>query len=155
IGHNKFLVYADGAGQAQAVLFGSTNWTATGLCTQTNNTMVVEDAKLAARYLDYWNQLAADTKNAARDQRKLQGRALRSWDATGKTVPMSGATSVASWFSPNTPKARGANTTTEKRPPDMAALADCIAAAKHAILFLVFYPGRPSIANWTADALKA
>jgi phosphatidylserine/phosphatidylglycerophosphate/cardiolipin synthase-like enzyme len=154
IGHNKFLVYVDGAGHAKAVLFGSTNWTATGLCTQTNNTMVVEDAKLAGRYLDYWKQLDADTKNAGGDPKKLQGTTLRTWDATGKTLPMSGATSVTSWFSPNTPKPRSSNTANEKRPPDMAALADCIAAAKHAILFLVFYPGTPSIANWTADAVK-
>src|SRR6202040_444437 len=31
IGHNKFLVYVDSKKKPQAVLFGSTNWTATGL----------------------------------------------------------------------------------------------------------------------------
>ena len=62
IGHNKFLVYVDDAGKPQAVLLGSTNWTPTGLCTQTNNTLIIDDPKLAARYLDYWKQLAADTK---------------------------------------------------------------------------------------------
>src|SRR5207249_1922681 len=51
IGHNKFLVYVDRKGDPQAVLLGSTNWTSTGLSTQTNNTIVVEDPKLAARYL--------------------------------------------------------------------------------------------------------
>jgi hypothetical protein len=36
IGHNKFVVYAKGA-KAKAVLCGSTNWTSTGLCAQSNN----------------------------------------------------------------------------------------------------------------------
>ena len=40
IGHNKFLVYCNAAGTAKAVLFGSTNWTPTGLCAQTNNTVM-------------------------------------------------------------------------------------------------------------------
>ena len=61
---------------------------------------------------------------------------------------------VESWFSPNTPKARGKSSASEKRPPDMAAVVDRINGAKHAILFLAFYPGSPSIANWIADALK-
>ncbi len=34
IGHNKFVVYVDKSGKAQAVLTGSTNWTPTGLCAQ-------------------------------------------------------------------------------------------------------------------------
>jgi hypothetical protein len=71
IGHNKFLVYVDKGGTARAVLFGSTNWTPTGLCAQTNNTVVVEDAKLADRCLEYWKKLAADT-NAAKVAKELQ-----------------------------------------------------------------------------------
>ena len=49
IGHIKFFVYVD-KGKVQSVLFGSTNWTPAGLCTQTNNTVVVDDPKLADRY---------------------------------------------------------------------------------------------------------
>lgn len=153
IGHNKFLVYVDKNGDAQAVLFGSTNWTPTGLCTQTNNTLIVEDPKLAKRYLDYWKQLAADTKAAKQDAKNLQAATLRTWDAAGKDFNLPGE-KVESWFSPNTPKARGKNTATEKHPPDMAALVDRINHAQHAILFLAFYPGAPSIANWAADALR-
>ena len=37
----------------------------------------------------------------------------------------------------------------------MAKVVECINKAQHAILFLVFYPGTPSIANWTAEALRA
>jgi len=54
IGHNKFVVYVDASGKPAAVLFGSTNWTSTGLCAQTNNTIVCDDAQIARRYHDYW-----------------------------------------------------------------------------------------------------
>ena len=153
IGHNKFLVYVNSAGKPKAVLLGSTNWTSTGLCAQTNNTLVVEDDDLAARYLAYWNKLAADTKAANGTPRALQGKALRTWDASGKTMNVDGAT-MESWFSPNTPKARGKNKANEKRPPDMEEVAKRIGDAQHAVLFLAFYPGSPSIANWAALALK-
>lgn len=153
IGHNKFLVYVDKNGKAQAVLFGSTNWTPTGLCAQTNNTLVIDDPNLAERYLSYWKQLAADTKAAKGVSKSLQGPKLRTWDTTGKKFAV-GADSIESWFSPNTPKARTSNKTNEKRPPDMEAIVERINGAKHAILFLAFYPGSPSIANWTALALR-
>jgi phosphatidylserine/phosphatidylglycerophosphate/cardiolipin synthase-like enzyme len=153
IGHNKFLVYINGSGGAEAVLFGSTNWTPTGLCTQTNNTLIVEDPKLAKRYLDYWKKLAADTKAAKNGSKDLQAAPLRAWDAAGKDFSLADAM-VESWFSPNTPKPRGKNTAGEKHPPDMAALVDRMDGAKHAILFLAFYPGTPSIVNWAADALR-
>ena len=55
--HNKFLVCCDSAGKPQRVLSGSTNWTMTGLCTQANNGIIVNDAKLAQYFLDEWNLL--------------------------------------------------------------------------------------------------
>jgi phosphatidylserine/phosphatidylglycerophosphate/cardiolipin synthase-like enzyme len=152
IGHNKFLVYANKNGDPQAVLFGSTNWTPTGLCAQTNNTLIIEDPKLASRYLDYWKQLVADTKAAKAVAKALQGAKIRTWDAKTKSFKM-GGDSIESWFSPNTPKARTKNKN-EKRPLDMEALVQRINSAKHAILFLAFYPGAPCIANWAAQALR-
>ena len=152
IGHNKFLVYVDAQKRPKAVLLGSTNWTSTGLCAQTNNTLVIDDAGLAARYLANWKNLAADTKAAKGVARALQGAALRSWGAKGKDLQVDGAT-VGSWFSPNTPKARS-KSANEKRPPDMEAVAERIGKAKHAVLFLAFYPGSPSVANWAALALR-
>jgi len=42
IGHNKFGILVDRATQKpKAVLAGSTNWTFTGLCTQTNNVIIM------------------------------------------------------------------------------------------------------------------
>jgi phosphatidylserine/phosphatidylglycerophosphate/cardiolipin synthase-like enzyme len=155
IGHNKFLVHVDAQGKARAVLLGSTNWTSTGLCTQTNNTLIIEDVALASRYLDYWNQLKKDTDAAKGVSNALQGAVLRAWDAKGRSISsIAGAKELSSWFSPNTPKARSSNKSNEATPPDMKTLIDHINGAQHAILFLAFYPGTPSVAKWTAQALK-
>ena len=154
IGHNKFAVQVK-KGKPVAVLFGSTNWTSTGLCTQTNNTIIWRDAALAKRYFDYWKQLAQDTEAAGADPKALQGAALRSWDAKSKTLKVEGDAKVTSWFSPNTPAKRKSNTAKETRPPDMDELANLMLGAKQAILFLAFYPGSPSLANWAAQAQKA
>ena len=59
IPHNKFMVLSEN-GAPVAVLSGSTNWTSTGLCTQTNNALVIESADLGRRYLEFWNALQAD-----------------------------------------------------------------------------------------------
>ena len=154
IGHNKFLVYVDKNNKPQAVLLGSTNWTPTGLCTQTNNTMIIEDSKLARRYLNYWRKLAADTKDAMGVSKALQGATLRAWDASGEGFMLAGGELLRSWSSPNTPKARTSGAKNEARPVDMAEVVKLIDGAKHAILFLAFYPGTPSIANWVGAALR-
>jgi len=153
IGHNKFLVYEDSTGAAQAVLFGSTNWTPTGLCTQTNNTMIVEDRGLAERYRTYWRELKDDTIAAAGKKTALQGKVFRDLNSHGQTLTVDGI-SLQSWYSPNTPNSRASNPSGETRPADMAKVVEAINSAKQAILFLAFYPGSPSIANWTADAVK-
>src|SRR5262245_13841411 len=154
IGHNKFAVYEDGQGRARAVLFGATNWTSTGLCAQTNNTLVIEDAKLAGRYRDYWKQLAADTKTAGGEAKSLQGRALRAWDRAGGHITLADGSTADSWFSPNTVGSRQSGAKNQAQPVDMAELIKRVNAAKHSILFLAFLPGTPSIANWAGAAQK-
>ena len=155
IGHNKLVVYVDKTGHPRAVLFGSTNWTPTGLCAQTNNTVVLDNAKVAQRYLDYWKQLKADTQQAKTDPKALQGATLRTWDGGSKDISLGADGTLTSWFSPNTPKLRSSSTKNEKRPPDMADVVKAIEGAKRAVLFLVFYPGSPNVAQWAADAQRA
>jgi hypothetical protein len=41
--HNKFVVLCDSSGTPERVLTGSTNWTMTGLCTQANNSLILDD----------------------------------------------------------------------------------------------------------------
>ena len=57
--HNKFVVACDSAGKPQRVLSGSTNWTMTGLCTQANNGIIVDDPNLGAFFINQWNLLKA------------------------------------------------------------------------------------------------
>ena len=143
IGHNKFVVYVGKNGKAAAVLFGSTNWTSTGLCAQTNNTIVSDDPKLAKRYLDYWHQLASDTGSAGDDPKALQGKALRTWDGKSKKLRFDTESTLTSWFSPNTPKLRSSNTKNETRPPDMDEVAALIAGARQRCCSSPFIPAAP------------
>ncbi|RUW64860.1 phospholipase D-like domain-containing protein, partial [Mesorhizobium sp. M1E.F.Ca.ET.063.01.1.1] len=54
IGHNKFAVYRDAHGKPQAVMTGSTNWTSTGICGQSNNAFVRDDPAMADVFNAYW-----------------------------------------------------------------------------------------------------
>jgi hypothetical protein len=137
IGHNKFVVYVDSAGKARTVLTGSTNWTATGLCAQSNNVIVIDDRRIAERYLEYWNLLLEDNAE--------QAAPLRTADAV---VPpnidlKTDAGTLRVWFSPNT-KARQ-KPKDPPTPPDMDDVFERIRGAKDGVLFLVFNPGLPSI----------
>jgi len=163
--HNKFLIYVDARGKPQAVLTGSTNWTATGLCAQTNNALVIVDPNVAQRYLDYWNVLKADQVAHAKNPKVFQGPAMRAFDGKLKPafqldtkVPKGNPTtpsSLTSYFSPNTPRQRSKTKGTEVEPIDMKDLESRVNAAKHAVLFLAFIPGTPSITKFAAEAQRA
>jgi phosphatidylserine/phosphatidylglycerophosphate/cardiolipin synthase-like enzyme len=161
--HNKFLVYVDDKSKAQAVLTGSTNWTDTGLCAQTNNAIVIDDAAVAARYLNFWNALKADTQGVEAGKSPFQSPALRAFNSTGKNFSLDqkagkGETAtpstLTSYFSPNTPKARSKTKNGEAMPIDMKDLSSRIDQAKNAVLFLAFIPGTPSITDFAAAAQK-
>src|SRR5262249_41085853 len=57
LGHNKFLVICDRQKKPRWVWTGSQNWTKTGLCTQANNSLLIDDAGLAAQYRKQWDLL--------------------------------------------------------------------------------------------------
>jgi phosphatidylserine/phosphatidylglycerophosphate/cardiolipin synthase-like enzyme len=145
IAHNKFCVYVDGSGKPSAVLTGSTNWTSTGVCTQSNNAVVVESPDLAAAYFDYWNRLKADGS--------AQGQPLRQADMTSHAVTIDGSP-VTVWYSPNT-RQTSKPARNPQMPPDMKDVFAAMAQAKQAILFLVFQPGSPSIVEYAAACENA
>ncbi|HXP89699.1 MAG TPA: phospholipase D-like domain-containing protein [Fibrobacteria bacterium] len=153
IGHNKFCVQVDAQGHPRAVLLGSTNWTDTGICAQSNNALVAESSDLAAAYMDYWNRLKADTS----DGKGAQGPELRAWDASpgAKDLAVDQGTATV-WFSPNTPHARHSPPQPdEPTPPDLAEVFGLMEQARQAILFLEFEPGTPSVIDTAARIAKA
>lgn len=151
IGHNKFVVFVGRDNRPQSVLLGSTNWTDTALCAQSNNALIVELPTLAEAYLAYWKRLKGDEK---------QGPELREPDASpGAETKIDGADATV-WFSPNTPKQRsrpkkGQKKKTEATPPDLTEVFKLMNDAKQSILFLVFQPGMPSIVQQAAEIGKA
>ncbi len=139
IGHNKFAVYLDKGGTPRTVLTGSTNWTANGLCAQSNNAIVIDDTAVAQQYSDYWDLLLQDESEQAAPLRSANAKA-----SPPVKLKRSGG-KVQVWFSPNTKnKTKPKNPTT---PPDLKEVFERIHAAKDGVLFLVFSPGLPSIVS--------
>jgi phosphatidylserine/phosphatidylglycerophosphate/cardiolipin synthase-like enzyme len=157
IPHNKFLILSE-KNAPVAVLSGSTNWTATGLCTQTNNALVVESDDVAQRYFTYWNALKSDVDAAGGDQKKLQSPTLRNFDHTNndnsinKPIDLGDGITVEVMFSPNT---KGLlKSPPKEKPNDMMRIFELIGSAKQAVLFLAFDPGNNSILDAAGAALK-
>ena len=167
IGHNKFAVYVEG-GVAKSALAGSTNWTETGLCTQSNNVIIIEDEQVAAHYLDYWKRLLTDPQPAGQEvtttykgqqfagfakSNGVQGAALRAANATPAAADtLAGGGTVEVLFSPNT-KAKTKNKTSPT-PVDLSRVYSLMEHANHAILFLAFLPGYNGVQNIIGEAAK-
>jgi phosphatidylserine/phosphatidylglycerophosphate/cardiolipin synthase-like enzyme len=164
IGHNKFVVYVN-HNVAKAVLCGSTNWTATGLCAQSNNSIIIESPELADDYFKYWNRLKSDTENADGRAKELQNAAFRNshknendahklTDEAGKSIG-----DVHVWFSPNTaqksvPRSNKTGSP-PPQPPDLGEVFELIENAKQGVLFLAFIPGKPSIVSKLKEVYDA
>jgi phosphatidylserine/phosphatidylglycerophosphate/cardiolipin synthase-like enzyme len=143
IGHNKFVVLVDEHQHPKAVWTGSTNWTDTGLCAQSNNGLLIESPELAGLYLDYWNRLKADEAQQSAAFRKANDQAH---DVKGAK----GGSDVTAWFSPNT--TQKTKSKDAAAPGDLNEVFEAMAGAKEAILFLVFQPGSPSVVDQAAEA---
>jgi phosphatidylserine/phosphatidylglycerophosphate/cardiolipin synthase-like enzyme len=116
--HNKFVVEADTTGaHASRVLTGSTNWTTTGLCTQLNNVLIVDDATIADRFRTQWDRLVA----------------------AGDNMP---ATLVAQNTVPTQHNGMQLFFAATKGQAEFKPVLDLIAGAKQGILFLMFMPGQ-------------
>ena len=168
IGHNKFAVYVKG-GKPTAVMTGSTNWTETGLCTQSNNTIIVEDGDIAADYFAYWSRLRADklpprqavtvTKGGkkikgAKANSSKQGAPIRTANQKKPVEhPFGPAAKAKVWFSPTTDKP-AVPKTKPARPVDLKEVYDRMDSADKAILFLTFLPGRSGVNNIIGEAAQ-
>jgi phosphatidylserine/phosphatidylglycerophosphate/cardiolipin synthase-like enzyme len=128
--HNKFVVESDLSGNnASRVLTGSTNWTTSGLCTQLNNVLIVEDPDIAGRYLDQWAKLVA-----AGNDMPASLKAENSKPTTHNEVSL--------YFA-------ATNSEAEFKP-----VLDLIAAAKEGALFLMFMPGQSPLLEALLDRVK-
>ena len=119
LGHNKFLVILDRS-KPRWVWTGSQNWTKTGLCTQANNSVLIDDPKLAQQYRAQWERL----KNA-HDESPAN---LKSDNSKGRNLAV-GRTKERLWFTPTIDRV------------DLDEAKEVILAAKQAILFLMFNLG--------------
>ncbi|MBR0753249.1 hypothetical protein JQ604_13750 [Bradyrhizobium jicamae] len=166
IGHNKLAVYVKGD-KPVAVMTGSTNWTETGLCAQSNNCIIIEDDAVAADYFAYWNALKDDkqaprkpltvtvkgkkVKGAAPNSNK-QGAEIRAENQKArKEHKLSAGSTAQVWFSPNT-KQPTVPKKSPARPADLKEVYDRMDAARKAIMFLVFMPGRSGVNNIVGEA---
>lgn len=119
LGHNKFLVILDGK-RPRWVWTGSQNWTQTGLCTQANNSLLIDDFKLAAEYRKQWDRLK-DAGDASPPE-------LKEENSKGRNVAI-GKVKTRLWFTPTIEQV------------DLKEARKLIGGAKKAILFLMFNPG--------------
>jgi len=129
LGHNKFVVLSDSGGP-QAVWTGSINWSTTGLCTQVNNGLLVEDTKVAALYLQQWKRLR-DASPPKLDPANFPPALVNANDKSHSFKV--GEANVTVWFT----------RTSDGR--DMEALKEVINGATNAILFLMFTPGKQGL----------
>jgi phosphatidylserine/phosphatidylglycerophosphate/cardiolipin synthase-like enzyme len=129
LGHNKFVVLSNGSGPA-AVWTGSTNWSTTGLCTQVNNGLLIEDGRVAKIFRKQWDRLR-DASPPKLDPANFP-KALIAANDEPTDLSVGGA-KVTVWF------------TRTSDGSDMEALRELIKSAKSAILFLMFTPGKQGL----------
>jgi phosphatidylserine/phosphatidylglycerophosphate/cardiolipin synthase-like enzyme len=127
LGHNKFLVRTDKKGKPLSVWTGSTNWAPTGLCTQVNNGILIENPDVAAVYLKQWHAL--------REAKSAFPKPFIAANSQPKPIGKDKAGNVRSivWF------------TRTSKGVDLAALEAEVRRAKEGILFLMFMPGAKGV----------
>jgi len=127
LGHNKFLLICDSKKKPRWVWTGSQNWTKTGLCTQANNSVLIDDPKLAAEYRKQWDLLkSADDETP---------KSLKTSNSKSRSNKL-GKSGLTLWFTPTVGQV------------DLKEARKLIVGAKQAILFLMFNPGpRDSLLN--------
>ncbi len=118
--HNKVVVVCDSDGKPLRVLTGSTNWTSSGLCTQANNGLIIDDPAVAQDYFDAWNRIQAAANGFP--------PSLIAANSTAKTFQVDGCR-VTPWHVPTS------------HAQDLEYARKLIHSAKEGILFLFFNPG--------------
>jgi PLD-like domain len=121
--HTNFMVVCDGDGKPKTVWTGSLNWTSAALYGRDSNALVIDDAAIAARYLDQWQRLSADP--SAPD--------IMAANAKPADFTLADGSRARLWFAP------------VRNGADLAELRGHLAAARYGILFAMGPRGRKSI----------
>jgi len=121
LAHNKFCVFVDPSGRAEKVWTGSQNWTSTGLCTQTNNSLMIHDVEIATAYRDQWDRLVSAGNVFAPP-------ALLDANDTPQHFDVDGGNATV-WFTPT------------RNLADLEFARQFVENAQSGILFLMFNPG--------------
>lgn len=135
--HNKFVVWLNADSKPMAVLTGSTNWTPTGLCAQSNCAFLIECAEIAQLFADYWHRMLKDG-TAQSEEFRLANAAF------APALVQADGSKVTVCFSPNT-KERVKPPHQAPTPPDMQLMFDHMDATGEMFLFHLFMPGFPSV----------
>jgi len=139
--HNKFVVVCRD-GQPESVLTGSTNWTVTGLCAQSNNALLIRDQAVAQSFLSYWQRLKAAGNEPGRTIAPTNQAGAFDGPTPGSVgAPGRGAVGLRAWFTALPAPGTGSGSLTVDDLIDLGEAAKLIRSAQHGLLFLVFQPG--------------
>jgi len=128
LGHNKFaVVYNKKTKKARKVWTGSMNWSSSGMCTQVNNAVLIEDENIAQSYFDHWHQLADAGNDFTAEL--ITGNATFDQAQEGQNPQV--------WFTP----VRKHSTKNTTNGIDLLALSDAVKQAKEMVLYVMFQPG--------------
>ncbi len=126
LGHNKFLlIYDEQNKKAVKVHTGSTNWTSTGLCTQFNNAILINNGAVAELYYQQWNLLA----NSGSD---FPPALVQSNAASPKTDG-----NIDVWFT----RVRNSSSHETDMGSDLNTLVQTVQSAKESVFYVMFEPG--------------
>jgi hypothetical protein len=132
LGHNKFgVVVRTSDARALRAWTGSTNWAATGLCTQLNNGILIENEAVAQLYLEQWNRLAAAQNGFPPALVGANAESPRTTD------------NIDVWFT----RIRNPSSTHPEPGNDLKALVDLVNSAQSVILYVMFQPGVEPLAS--------
>jgi hypothetical protein len=126
LAHNKFAVFTDARRQPLSVWTGSTNWTTTGLCTQLNNGVLINQPTVAQLYFDQWHAL------------RSAGSAHPAQVAASNCTPGSVSGDAAA-------SGLTVQFTRAKNDVDLASLRGLVLGATEGVLFLMFMPGSKGV----------